>query len=120
MAFFKEKTKNFIGIDVGLSGIKLVELANDGGHARLVTYAYYDSGVNNFEVLFNEKIEETAKTIKEMLAKAKCTTKNTVAAVPVSSVFSSIISVPSGNEKELKAAKNLFRFRWKKFSWTAA
>ncbi|MFA6099514.1 MAG: type IV pilus assembly protein PilM [Patescibacteria group bacterium] len=102
--FFKDKTKNFIGIDIGLSGVKLVELANDGGHARLVTYAYCDLGVNNFETLFNERIEETAKIIKDMLSKAKCTTKNTVAAVPVSSVFSSIISVPAGNDKELKAA----------------
>jgi type IV pilus assembly protein PilM len=104
MSFFKEKTRNFIGIDIGLSGVKLVELANDGGHARLVTYAYCDLGVNNFDVLFTDKIEETAKIIKDMLAKAKCTTKNTIAAVPVSSVFSSIISVPAGNEKELKAA----------------
>lgn len=101
---FKEKTKNFLGIDIGLSGIKLVELANDSGHARLVTYAYFDKPVDNFDILFTEHIEETAGTIKEMLGMAKCTTKNTIAAVPVSSVFSSIISVPTTNEKEMKAA----------------
>lgn len=104
MPFFKQKTKNFLGIDIGLSGIKLVELANDGGHARLVTYAYVDIGAPNFDVLFNDRVEELAKTIKDMVAKARCTTKNTIAAVPVSSVFSSIISVPASNDKELGAA----------------
>lgn len=101
---FKEKSKNFLGIDVGLSGIKLVELANDGGHARLVTYAYFDKPVDNFDTLFGDHLDETVATFKSMLAKARCTTKNAIAAVPVSSVFSSIISVPAANEKELKAA----------------
>lgn len=101
---FKEKTKNFIGIDIGLSGIKLVELANDGGHARLVTYAYADLGAENFDVLFNERMDYLTKTIKDMISKARCTTKNAITAVPVSSVFSSIISVPAANEKELKTA----------------
>lgn len=103
---FKEKTKKFIGLDIGLSGIKLVELANDGGHARLVTYAYIDYPLDNFDTLFNERIEDVARIIKKMLAEARCTTKNAVAAVPVSSVFSSIINVPATNDKELKAAIN--------------
>ena len=104
MAWFKDKTKNFLGIDIGLSGIKIVELANDGGHARLVTYAYVDQPVENFDILFESYVESTAKLIKDMLAGARATTKNTITAVPVSSVFSSIISVPTGNEKEMKSA----------------
>lgn len=105
--FSKKTTKNFIGLDLGLSGIKLVELANDGGHARLVTYAYVDRPVESFDVMFGERLDETAKIIKNMISKAKCTTKNTVAAVPVSSIFTSIISVPANNEKELKEAITL-------------
>ena len=90
--FFKSKTKSFLGVDIGLSGIKIVELANDGGHARLVTYAYVDRPVENFDQLFNERVEETADIIKQMLAKSRCTTKTAIAAVPVSSIFTSIIS----------------------------
>ena len=104
MAFFKSKVHSFIGLDIGLSGVKLVELANDGGHARLVTYAYADRPIENFDVLFGERIEETAALIKQMISKAKCTTKACIAAVPVSSIFTSIISVPAANEKELKDA----------------
>ncbi len=104
MSWFKPSIRSFIGLDVGLSGIKLVELANEGGHARLVTYGYVDRPVENFDQLFNERVEETAALIKDMVAKAKCTTKACVAAVPVSSIFTSIISVPASNEKELKEA----------------
>lgn len=104
MSFFKPKVKSFLGVDVGLSGIKLVELSNESGHARLVTYAYVDRPVDNFDQLFNDRIDETADIIKEMLNKARCTTKMCVAAVPVSSIFTSIISVPASNEKELKEA----------------
>jgi len=102
--FFKSKTKSFLGVDIGLSGIKIVELANDGGHARLVTYAYVDRPVENFDQLFNERIEETADIIKQMVTKSRCTTKTAIAAVPVSSIFTSIISVPASNDKELKDA----------------
>ncbi|MBU2566335.1 type IV pilus assembly protein PilM [Patescibacteria group bacterium] len=102
--FSKSKTNSFIGIDIGLSGIKLVELANDSGHARLVTYAYVDRPVESFDQLFGELADDTAKIIKQMISKAKCTTKSTITAVPVSSIFTSIISVPANNEKELKEA----------------
>ena len=91
-------------MDIGLSGIKFVELSNESGHARLVTYAYMDTPAENFDQLFGEHAEETAKNIKEMLAKARTTTKSVIAAVPVSSIFTSIISVPASNEKELKEA----------------
>ncbi len=105
MGFFSKKTtRNFIGLDLGLSGVKLVELANDGGHARLVTYAYVDRPVENFDSMFTDRLDETAKLIKDMLSQARCTTKDTIAAVPVSSIFTSIISVPANNEKELKEA----------------
>ncbi|MFZ6015973.1 MAG: type IV pilus assembly protein PilM [Patescibacteria group bacterium] len=100
--FSKQKTHNFLGVDLGLSGIKIVELANDGGHARLVTYAYADHAVDSFDQMFGERVDETAKLVKDMLSKARCTTKEAVAAIPVSSIFTSIISVPASNEKELK------------------
>ncbi len=100
----KPKRQHFIGLDIGLSGVKLVELANDGGHARLVTYAYADQSCETFDQLFGDRVDETAALIKKMVSDARCTTKATIAAVPVSSIFTSIISVPSGTDKELKEA----------------
>jgi len=93
--------KSYIGLDIGQSGIKLVELKNEKGRARLVTYAFAKLPVESYEKAMNEDVDKTADFIKKMIAKAKCTTKLAVAALPISSVFSSIISVPSSNEKEL-------------------
>lgn len=103
--FSKAPTKqSYIGFDIGVSGIKMVELMNEKGRARLVTYAYTELPSANMEKAFGEDIDKLAAHVKKMMAKAKMTTKLTVAALPISAVFSSIISVPSTNEKELKEA----------------
>jgi type IV pilus assembly protein PilM len=105
MGFFSKKTDaSYIGIDLGLSGIKLVELLNEKGRARLVTYAYADFPDAQTERNYAERASETSALLKRMLAKSKTTTKRCIAALPISSVFSSIISVPATNEKELKEA----------------
>lgn len=106
MAFFSKQPQkqSYIGLDIGLSGIKLVELQNEKGRARLVTYAYSEMPATTLEHAFSDEIDKVAGFIKKMMATAKCTTKHTIAALPISSVFSSIISVPAANEKELKDA----------------
>ena len=109
MGFFSRTPpqKSYIGIDIGRSGIKLVELKNEKGRARLVTYAYAELPVENLEQGFERDMEKLSSFIKKMVTKAKCTTKLCVAALPISSVFSSIISVPAMNEKELADAIRL-------------
>ncbi len=96
--------QSYIGLDLGSSGIKLVELKNEKGRARLVTYAYAPLPSENLETALNQDVEKVGAFIKKMCQKAKTTTKHTVAALPISAVFSSIISVPAANEKELKEA----------------
>ena len=105
MGLFSKKTDaSYIGIDLGLSGIKVVELLNEKGRARLVTYAYADFPDIQIERSYAERAAETSALLKRMLSKARATTKRCIAALPISSVFSSIISVPAANEKELKEA----------------
>ena len=94
--------KSYIGLDIGASGIKLVELSNEKGRARLVTFAHAPLPTMGLDRLFGEDIDRSAMFIRKMIEKAKCTTKLTVSALPISSVFSSIISVPTANEKELQ------------------
>ena len=96
--------QSYLGFDVGASGIKLVELMNEKGRARLITYAHAPLPTADLDSALNQDIEKTAQLVKKMVQKARCTTKHTIAALPVSSVFSSIISVPAANEKELKEA----------------
>jgi type IV pilus assembly protein PilM len=105
MGLFSKKTEaSYVGVDLGLSGIKIVELLNEKGRARLVTYAYADYPDIQSERNYADRAAETSKLMKRMLSQARVTTKRCIAALPISSVFSSIISVPATNEKELKEA----------------
>ncbi|MEO5927919.1 MAG: type IV pilus assembly protein PilM [Patescibacteria group bacterium] len=107
MALFSSKppSQSYLGIDLGLSGIKVVELMNEKGRARLVTYAFVDFPTSaQGSAPLTEDIDKTAALIKKMVAKSKTTSKKVVSALPIASVFSSIISVPAANEKELKEA----------------
>ncbi len=103
--FSKSSPKqSYLGLDMGSSGIKLVELQNEKGRARLVTFASAALPSENLETALNQDIESVAMFIKKMCQKARTTTKTTIAALPISAVFSSIISVPVTQEKELKEA----------------
>lgn len=106
MGLFSSKSsqQSYIGLDLGMSGIKLVELVNEKGRARLVTYAFADYPDMKTERNYTEKQQETSALVKRMIQQAKTTTKRVIGALPISSVFSSIISVPAENEKELKDA----------------
>ncbi len=101
------KRQSYLGFDIGMSGIKIVELMNEKGRARLVTYAYSPLPGTTLERAFDEDSDMVAAHVRKMVQKAKCTTKLTIGALPISSVFSSIISVPAANDKELKAAVEL-------------
>lgn len=95
---------SYLGIDIGYAGMKLVELRNEKGRARLVTYAYVNLPSENLEQSLLNDVPMAADLLKKMTAKAKTTTKRTVSSLPISSIFSSILSVPTTNEKEVKDA----------------
>ncbi len=107
MSLFSPKPtkQSYLGIDLGLAGIKLVELMNEKGRARLVTYAFVD--LSSMGASYMDDTDAVAAVIKKMVAKARTTTKRTVSALPISAVFSSIVTVPTSNEKELKEAIQL-------------
>jgi len=100
----KAEKPNYLGVDIGFGGIKLVELKNETGRARLMTYAYANVPAESLEKSLLNDLPGTTELLKKMLAKAKTTTKKTVAALPLSSVFSSIFNLPTTDEKELKEA----------------
>ncbi len=100
----KSKKQSYIGFDIGQSGIKIVELQNEKGRARLVTYAHAALPTPDIETALGADVDKTAKFVKKMLSKSKCTTKLVVGALPISAVFSSIISVPGNSDKEIKDA----------------
>ena len=111
MTLFGNKPKSFLGIDIGTSSIKVVQLKKEGDKFKLETYGEI-STVGYVERL-NESFQSTSlKTIeavtREMvgltLNKAKINTKNAVMAVPIFSSFTSVIEMPIMTESELTQA----------------
>ena len=48
------KDINYLGVDIGASSIKIVQLKNEGGRARLVTYGYSEhQAVSDGSILDN-------------------------------------------------------------------
>ena len=101
-SFFKNK--NYLGVDLGAGGIKFVELKNERGRARLFTYAFTERLYTGGLPSFLDASKETADIMKQMLKKAKVSTKKAVAGLPIASVFNSVVSVPKGSDKEIRIA----------------
>ncbi len=96
--------ENYIGIDLGTSALKMVELHNEKGRPKLVTYGYIEKPNKILKVDTAEAKKEVVESIKKVADKAKVTTNRVVAALPSYTVFSSIITLPEMNKKELDAA----------------
>jgi type IV pilus assembly protein PilM len=102
MGLFGSKKRSFIGIDLGSGGIKIVELKSDKGRPKLFTYAFMERMPGAEPVNLVDSAEETAKLLKKMLAKSRVTTNKAIGGLPVASVFSTVVTVPKGTEKEIQ------------------
>lgn len=109
--FFKKKPSSYLGIDIGTSSVKMVQLKLEENKARLETYGFWDN-YGNFEILENSakmgkiKIldEKIVGVIKNIIKEAGAITKETVMSVPVFSTFSSVIEFPEMTEAEVAKA----------------
>lgn len=104
MPLFASKNLSYLGIDLGGSSIKLVELKDEGGRPQLVTYGYIEKSTDIIKSNSVEAQKEIVMILKELIKKVKPTTMRTVTALPNFSVFSSIISLPTMSKKDLVSA----------------
>ncbi|HYF05587.1 MAG TPA: type IV pilus assembly protein PilM [Patescibacteria group bacterium] len=100
---FLSKSKSIVGIDIGTSDIKLVQVTHDK-QITLDTYGIvnlpYDLGAKFTE----QSIIQTAGILKELTLKARITAKKCVISLPNSTVFTSVIEMPKLSESELSSA----------------
>lgn len=99
------KKKNFLGVDIGSTSIKLVELTKKGNLPYLVTYGYGERAIN--ELIKSDSIEATqmaSALLKKIYQKSGAVSFQAVTALPNFSVFSSVITIPAMNEKDLTNA----------------
>lgn len=108
MALFGKPAKqSYLGVDIGAGGIKVVELINEKGRARLMTYGFAEHAVAKVGESLLDQPERAAALLKEICSRAKTTTTKVVSGLPVSQVFSSVVTVPAATGKALSAAVEL-------------
>lgn len=105
MAFFGSPT-SFLGIDIGTSSLKLVELVDRKKRVEVATYAQ----ANIPNLLINPvgpsdvAISKVASVIARMIDEAGVSTDIVVAALPSVAVFSSLLTMPDLSDQEMDKA----------------
>lgn len=94
--------KSCLGIDIGSSSVKIVELKNEGGKIKLLTYGFSES----FKDLDQASPKEIAAIINKICQAAGVTGRKAISALPTFSVFSSIINLVGVGKKDLPSAIN--------------
>ncbi len=90
----------YLGIDIGDSSLKMVELRKQGGRLVLVNYGFTEN-VGGVQFTKLEDSEYLAAAINKVRREAGIKAKKAVVSLPTFSVFSSIINVVSTDRKTL-------------------
>jgi len=97
----KTTNANYVGVDLGGSSIKMVELTNNNGRGQLVTYGYIERSLDEDKTKLIDRPDDTAAMIKKIKKQSKIISDRAITALPAPAVFSSIISLPEINEKKI-------------------
>lgn len=97
-------TERYIGVDIANSAIKIVELENDKGRPKLVTYGYVEQASDILTKDTKESRDAVIAGIAKVRQAAHISTNNAVAALPSYTVFTSTIHLPHMPKKELMQA----------------
>lgn len=98
---FKKDTE-FIGLDIGTTGIRLVQVKNEKEGFRLSTYGHISMDA---KVLQSDSVVDRGQLtagIKKLLEQSRASAKNVIAGLPSSKVFTSLISLPKMTPAELE------------------
>lgn len=120
MPFFSSGSKSSLGVDIGTTSVKVVELSrNNDGKIKLETYGSLES------IVYSKYLEETlqsstvkisdqqaAEMIKKIIKEAKVKTRKVVMSAPVFSTFTSVIELPEMSQQEIESA---IRFEAKQY-----
>ncbi len=96
--------ERFIGVDIGNSALKIVELENVKGRPKLLTYGYIEQPNEILTSNTTEAREAIVRGLHQVQESARTSSQNAVAALPSYTVFTSIIHLPEMPKKELVAA----------------
>ncbi len=102
--FASDKTASVVGIDIGSSAIKVVQLRREKGKAILETYGAIALGpYGGTEVgrATNLPVDKTLEALKDVLREANVNATDASLSIPYSASLVSVIRVPEVNDKQL-------------------
>ncbi len=102
--FLSNSPKSYLGVDIGASGIKVVELQKEGVKVQLSSYGVGELKDSLVSSNWQNEARRIARMLKEVCDKAGMNSKNAVAALPTYSVFSSIITLANVDLKDIESA----------------
>ncbi len=103
--FFESKEKHIVGVDIGSSSIKVVQLYLKKERVYLSTYGsvalgpYANTDIGRATNLSPDKIQ---KILSHIISESKITTKNAGVAMPFGSSLLSVIRMPRVSDEELE------------------
>ncbi len=102
--FGKQKSQSYLGIDIGTGGVKLVELANEKGRARLMTYAFTERRSATGAASLLDDPKKAAALLQRLIKESGATATRAVSGLPQHNVFDAIISIPRTKEQKDRKA----------------
>lgn len=96
--------KDFFGLDIGNSAVRLVQLKKGGSRPSLVAYGKANIPVGIAQSDSKIDLQNLAQIIKELTVKTRVSTKNVVVALPGSAVFTAVVKLPYMTQAELAKA----------------
>ncbi len=108
---FAKKEKSVIGVDIGSSSLKVVQLRKERGQAVLETYgelALGPYGGSEVGQATNLSVEQITETLKDLLREAKVTSKSCGVSIPFARSLLTLVELPyRADPKEQKTVIEL-------------
>lgn len=96
LALFKPKTKHMLGIDIGSSSVKVLEISGDSSAFIVHGYGTEILPEKSIEGNTIKDVEAVAAAIRRVVSRGRYPTKFVALAVPDSSVISKIVQINEG------------------------
>ena len=100
--FGKKKSNSFLGVDIGASGLKVVEFGFAKGKASLLTYGYAELPSAEAGDMLLDDPKAAGELLARLCKEAGVKSTSAMAALPTSNVFSAILSIPNGKDPRVR------------------
>lgn len=113
---FTKKEKSVLGVDIGSSSLKVVQLRKEGGKAVLETYgelALGPYGGGEVGQATNLSAEQITETLKDLLREAKVTAKSAGVSIPFARSLLTLVKLPY--RKDPKEQKTVIELEARKY-----